>query len=75
MPHWRPDLLTMPIWAFHGLDDDIVSPRHTIEMIDALVDCNPNLKCDLYEGVAHNSWDIAFREELINWFLSYKKAE
>jgi predicted peptidase len=75
MPPWRSDLLTMPIWAFHGLDDDIVSPRHTIEMIDALVDCNPNLKCDLYEGVAHNSWDIAFREELINWFLSYKKAE
>ena len=72
---WNARLLKMPIWTFHGLDDDIVSPRNTIEMIDALKDVNPEFKYDLYEGVGHNSWDIAFSEDLINWLLSHKKAE
>ena len=72
---WNAKLLKMPIWTFHGLDDDIVSPRNTIEMIDALKDINPNFKYNLYEGVEHNSWDLAFVEELIEWFLSHKKPE
>ena len=72
---WNAKLLKMPIWTFHGLDDDIVSPRNTIEMIDALKDFNPNFKYNLYEGVGHNSWDLAFVEELIEWFLSHKKSE
>lgn len=72
---WNARLLKMPIWAFHGLDDEIVSARNTIEMIEALKGFNPHLKYDLYEGVGHNSWDIAFSEDLINWLLSHKKAE
>ena len=31
---WNADVLKMPIWAFHGLADTVVSPRHTIEMIE-----------------------------------------
>lgn len=72
---WNARLLKMPIWAFHGLDDDIVSPRNTIEMIDALKGVNPHLRYDLYEGVGHNSWDIAFSEQLLEWLLSHKKVE
>ena len=72
---WNARLLKMPIWTFHGLDDDIVSPRNTIEMVEALKDVNPFLKYDLYEGVGHNSWDIAFSEKLIEWLLSQRKTE
>lgn len=72
---WNAHLLQMPIWTFHGLEDDIVSPRHTIEMIEALKPINPRLKYDLYEGVGHHSWELAFTEPTLSWLLSHKKAE
>ncbi|MBE6619607.1 MAG: hypothetical protein E7626_07530 [Ruminococcaceae bacterium] len=72
---WNAGVLKMPIWAFHGLNDAVVSPRNTIEMIEKLKDTNPELKYDLYEGVGHNSWERAFSSELLNWLLSHKKAE
>ena len=70
---WYADALKMPIWTFHGKDDDLVSPYQTIEMIDKLKDSNPNFKYDLYEGVGHNSWERAFSEELLQWLLSQHK--
>lgn len=72
---WNADTLKMPIWTFHGLDDTVVSPNQTIEMIEKLKVINPNFKYDLYEGVGHNSWDNAFSEQTLSWILSHKKAE
>ena len=72
---WNAHVLKMPIWTFHGLDDSVVSPHQTIEMIEKLKPINPNLKYDLYEGVNHNSWDLAFTEKLLDWFFTHKKAE
>lgn len=72
---WNAACLKMPIWTFHGLEDPVVSPNQTIEMIERLKQSNPNLKYDLYEGVGHNSWDRAFSEETLSWLLSHKKAE
>lgn len=72
---WNAATLKMPIWAFHGLEDPVVSPRHTIEMVEALNPINPYLKFDLYEGVGHDSWNKAFSEETLLWILSQKKAQ
>lgn len=70
---WNWKTLTMPIWTFHGLDDTVVSPNQTIEMVESLKDRNPNLNYTLYEGVGHNSWEKAFSEELLQWLLSQHK--
>ena len=72
---WNAETLKMPIWTFHGLDDSVVSPNQTIEMIEKLKVSNPAFKFDLYEGVGHNSWDKAFSEQTLSWILSHKKAE
>ena len=72
---WNAEVLKMPIWAFHGLSDKVVSPNHTIEMVEKLKLTNENLKYDLFEGVGHNAWDYAFNEELLSWITSHKKAE
>ena len=72
---WNSGVLNMPVWAFHGLDDTVVSPSQTIEMIEKLKVSNPNLKYNLYEGVGHDSWNHAFSEQTLNWILSQKKAE
>ncbi|MBR2927415.1 MAG: dienelactone hydrolase family protein [Clostridia bacterium] len=72
---WTAHVLTMPIWAFHGMEDTVVPPILTIQMIEKLEGKNPNLRYDLYEGVRHNSWERAFSEELLAWLLEQKKAE
>lgn len=72
---WNAETLTMPVWAFHGLKDRVVDPRHTIEMAERLEKCNPNFKCTLYEGVGHDSWRKAFCEETLSWLLAQKIVE
>ena len=72
---WNAQTLKMPIWTFHGLNDTVVSPSQTIEMIEKLKVSNPDFKYDLYEGVGHNSWEKAFSEQTLSWILSHKKAE
>ena len=70
---WYASALKMPIWAFHGLEDDTVSPNQTIEMVEALKAHKANLKYNLYEGVGHNSWNQAFTEPTLQWLLSQHK--
>lgn len=70
---WNAETLKMPVWAFHGLDDTVVLPHNTTDMIDALKGVNPNLKWSLYEGVGHNAWDLAFSEETLFWMLSQSR--
>ena len=70
---WNAGVLKMPIWAFHGKDDTVVSPNQTIEMINALENNNPELRYDLYDGVGHNSWVKAFSEKTLCWMLSKRK--
>ena len=72
---WNAGVLKMPIWTFHGLDDPTVSPNQTIEMVEKLKTSNPRLKYDLYEGVGHASWELAFTEDTLKWILAQKKAE
>ena len=67
-------VLTMPIWTFHGLKDKIVSPNHTIEMVEKIKEFNPNLKYELFEDVGHHSWIKGFTPEVLSWMLSQKKA-
>lgn len=70
---WNAGQLTMPIWAFHGLEDTTVSPYHTKEMAAKLEGKNPHFRCTLYEGVAHKSWERAFSPELLAWMLAQHK--
>ena len=70
---WNAGVLTMPIRTFHGLEDNVVSPHQTMEMIDALKDKHPDFGYELYEGVGHDSWKRAFSPELLAWMLAQHK--
>ena len=72
---WNAHTLKMPVWAFHGLNDTVVSPHQTMEMVEALKRTNPNLKYDLFENVGHDSWSRGLSEPTLKWLLSHKKAE
>ncbi len=64
---WMADVLRMPIRAFHGSMDEVVSPLQSMEMIRKIERHNPNATLTLYDGVGHDSWVYAFSEELLLW--------
>jgi len=68
-------LAAMPIWAFHGLADDVVKPEKTTAIVEAIRAAGGTPKMTLYPGVDHGSWDRAYRTEgLGEWFLAHRRA-
>ncbi|MBC7771076.1 MAG: dienelactone hydrolase family protein [Pyrinomonadaceae bacterium] len=72
----------VPVWAFHGLADDVVRPVDTTTIIEAINAARAGkadaaeVKMSLYEGVNHGSWDRAYRTEHLGaWFLSHRRAK
>lgn len=70
---WNASTLNMPIWAFHGSEDDVVSPYHSDEMVEKLKENNANVKYTRVNGVGHNVWENAYNEQLLEWMLSKKR--
>jgi len=76
-PQQAKRLLGMPIWAFHGDQDDVVVTDWSRDMIAALwaLDARPAPRYTEYQGVGHGSWDRAYQgEELLPWlFKQFQK--
>jgi predicted peptidase len=66
----------VPIWAFHGADDEIVPVARSVEMVDALKAAGAkNLRFSNYAGVGHHSWLNAFAEpELFDWLFAQRRS-
>ncbi|MFF2483823.1 alpha/beta hydrolase-fold protein [Paenibacillus sp. NPDC058071] len=70
-------LKEMPIWAFHSVDDDVVSVSRTEEMEEAITAINGNIKTTYYEGLRHSHqvmYETYGQNELIDWLLSQKRV-
>lgn len=70
---WNADVLKMPIWAFHGADDPVVSPTQSDEMIAKLKGINADVTYTRIDGVGHDVWEYAYNRELLEWLLSKKR--
>lgn len=73
---WKANVLKMPIWAFHGTEDDIVNPTESLNMIKKIrqnPNHDPDVRLTMLDGVAHNAWDYAFNKDLLEWLLSKHK--
>jgi dienelactone hydrolase len=64
----------VPIWAFHGAKDSLVSPSESERVVDALKACGSDVRFTLYPEAEHTqSWDLAYGDpELYQWFLEHK---
>ena len=69
--------LELPIWAFHGLDDTVVPPRCSTDIVDAIKEKGgQKVKITLYPEVGHDSWVKAYQtEELYRWMLGKGKRK
>jgi predicted peptidase len=66
----------VPLWVFHGSDDEVVNPRHSLKMVNAIIQSGGSPKMTLYENTAHGSWHNAFEEtNFLKWIHSKTKNE
>jgi len=66
---------SLPIWAFHGDQDEVVPLSGTMDMVNKLKQLgNENVHLTIYENVGHESYDMAWKElELVNWVFKQNK--
>lgn len=70
---WNAEVLTMPVWAFHGSADPVVSVNQSDEMVEKLKELGADVKYTRVEGEGHGVWEKTYDKELIEWLLSKKK--
>ena len=65
----------MPIWAFHGSNDDVVPQRESEVLIGALKEAgNKNVKFTSYKGVGHDSWTRTYSNpKFYKWLYSHER--
>jgi len=69
-----PRLKDMPIWAFHGAKDKVVSLKESQEMVNAVKEQGGDAKLTVYSDAGHDSWTATYdNQQLYDWFLSHRK--
>jgi predicted peptidase len=63
-------LTSLPIWVWHGDQDEAVPFSRSVEMVEAIRDAGgEKIRFTTLEGVGHNSWSAAYATpELYDWF-------
>jgi predicted peptidase len=65
----------LPIWAFHGDQDEVVPLSVSQEMVEAVNAAGGSARLTVYSGVGHDSWSRAYAEpELYRWLLSHRQG-
>jgi predicted peptidase len=73
-PDFVSELKHVPVWAFHGAEDDVVKLEVSQRMVDALRACGGNVRFTVYPGVGHDSWTQTYdNPELYEWFLQHTR--
>lgn len=66
----------IPIWVFHGANDNAVWPERSRLMVEALKKATGNVKYFEYDKVGHDSWTPAFAEkDLLKWMFAQKRSK
>lgn len=69
-------LIDIPIWAFHGVIDDVVQFEDSEWMINKLKGKNKELYFTAQQDVGHwIDWLVYPKQELYDWFLKYEKKK
>ena len=72
---WNAGVLKMPIWAFHGVEDNVVSVTQSDEMVSKLKEFGSNVIYSRICGVGHNVWENAYTKDLFEWLLNQRRSK
>nr|WP_321413211.1 PHB depolymerase family esterase [uncultured Allomuricauda sp.] len=66
----------MPIWVFHGDQDDVINVEESDKMVRKLREMGQDVRYTRYKGVGHNAWDRAYTtDSLYTWLASKKRSK
>jgi dipeptidyl aminopeptidase/acylaminoacyl peptidase len=65
----------LPIWAFHGADDNTVLLKASATMVDAVRKCGGHVQFTVYPDYGHDICDITYRNRrLYDWLLAQRRS-
>jgi len=65
----------MPVWAFHGEEDDVVPYSESLKMVTQLREVGGNVKFTSYPATGHDSWTPTYaNDELYAWMIKQKRV-
>lgn len=64
----------IPLWVFHGKLDEVVLPRFSRDMVDALKKAGGKVQYTEYSTLGHNVWDVTYyNPAVLEWLFSQQK--
>ena len=70
--HWMDK--DMPIWVFHGDQDEVIDVEESDKMVEKLREMGHDVRYTRYKGVGHNAWDRAYTtDSLYTWIAKQKR--
>ena len=68
------ELLTTPVWAFHGDADNIIEHEESARMVERINELGGNARITIYPGAGHACWEITYTDdEVMEWMLRQRK--
>lgn len=67
------NIKNIPVWAFHGTEDDMVPVSETMRIVTALNSCKGHIKFSPLQGEKHAIQFVYEREDVYNWLLKQHK--
>lgn len=65
----------LPIWCFHGANDESVPVQRAREIVAAIRNAGGNIKYDEFPNGRHNVWDRTYRDRRFwNWLLAQNRS-
>lgn len=73
--YWNAEhIKDIPLWIFHGIQDDVIFVEEAIRMTEKLRGFGGKVKLTLYDNCCHDSWTQAYATpELYEWLLSQSR--
>ena len=73
-PSLAAKIVNVPVWAFHGEDDNLVPVRYSREMIEGIKKAGGNPKYTEYPDAGHNIWNqVVSTPGLMDWLFEQKR--
>lgn len=76
-------LKDIPVWAFHGDNDRLVTPAYSIDMVNAIEACQPDgiykPRLNILHARNHNGWNEVYNGtsgyKVYDWLLRFRKND
>lgn len=68
-------LRSVPVWVFHGKNDNVVPITEAEQMVNALKSCGGNIRFTVYPEAGHDSWTETYdNPEFYEWMLAQSRT-